>query len=1047
MAYVIEAKNPFNPWEAEKNVHQGGVTLRAWLQMQHPGFVEFPIPTICIVNGEAKMRSEWDQYVIQPNDVVGFVAVPGDPFTIIAIIVAVAVIALSVAIALTTDVPKTPGELPASDPVFSNRGQQNQIRLGEPIEVCYGRNRIYPSLASRPFYKYSGNDQFQYSLFCLGQGQFDIEQILIGDTDIGSFQEVEYEVIPPGDVVTLFPTNVITSIEAGGQTLFAPNEPEYVAPGYVGPFAANPPGTVTEKIEVDIIYPKGIYLVNSKGNLTALTIQIQVDARKIDDAGAPLGSFFALTLPYPLSITAATTTPQRRTYSSTVPGGRYEVRVRRIDTKDLGSRSGHDAIWEGMRAFIDTAQDFGNVTLIAVKIRATNNLNDQTATRFNSIATRMLPIRTTAGVFGAPVATRSLVWAYVDSFRAQYGGRVPDAFFAWDELEAYDAEFTSRGEHFDWIFRDPITVWEAAKSIARVGRAAPLVKGSLVTMRRDEPLEIPVAMFSPENIVKGSFAREIKLWDVDEYDSVAMEYTEVSTGYKQEIVLCTLPGGTTDKPEDIRLIGCQSRQVAYQEGLFYLASKRYLRENIKFDTGLEGHIPSFGDLIIVSYDVAKWGQSGYVVNAQQAADGTTVLWLSEPLDFSGNTGSHVIQLRGRKGEANGPYNVLQMDDAQQIMLQLAPGMDFQLSGNTEPMLFLFGTSGNIAKLCKVVNIEPQGGEGVRITAVNYVASIHSYDGITAPALNQPALAPQAPDIPEIDQLYLTQIDDILHIIQIAWTPAFGALEYVVQTSEDGANWQERAVTAQTSLQVQVRPGTLYARVAARGNALGPWIQDLITISLINVEINDPWSNDLSFGVQWWQVLNATGYEVKVYHNEIGFPLPLRTETLASTERSYAYTYAKAVVDGVQVRKYKITVDPIYEEGVSGSPAEIEFNDSIPPAPTWSGYVFNFTDPGVARHYIGTFFVAHHDDLHRVKIWLELATNTGFNPATTTPYIDDDKAPNIGWSFWGSSTDFDFVIPLTAGAHPAYIIRIALFDVWGTELTTNITSELPIAAFP
>jgi hypothetical protein len=205
MAYIIEAKNPFDPFDTENHVHNGGITLRAWLEMRHPGFVEFPIPTICVVNGQAKLRPEWSQYVIKPNDVVGFCAIPGDPFTIIAIVVAVVVIALSVAVALMMEQPKTPGELPASDPVFSNRGQQNAIRLGEPIEVCYGRNRIYPSLASRPFYKYDSNDQFQYSLFCLGQGQFDISQILIGDTDIASFQEVEYEIIPPGDSVTLFP--------------------------------------------------------------------------------------------------------------------------------------------------------------------------------------------------------------------------------------------------------------------------------------------------------------------------------------------------------------------------------------------------------------------------------------------------------------------------------------------------------------------------------------------------------------------------------------------------------------------------------------------------------------------------------------------------------------------------------------------------------------------------------------------------------------------------------------------------------------------------
>ena len=70
----------------------------------------------------------------------------------------------------------------------------------------------------------------------------------------------------------------------------------------------------------------------------------------VTGAGAPLGAYFPLTLPYPISITAATTTPQRRTYSSTVPSGRYEVRVRRTSNKDLGTRSGHDAVGQAALA-------------------------------------------------------------------------------------------------------------------------------------------------------------------------------------------------------------------------------------------------------------------------------------------------------------------------------------------------------------------------------------------------------------------------------------------------------------------------------------------------------------------------------------------------------------------------------------------------------------------------------------------------------------------------------------------------------------------------
>lgn len=1047
MAYVIEVPNPFEPTRGLKRheVFNYGLSIRGWLLLQHPGFVEFDLPTLCLYNGKPLKRDQWDLVKFEnANDVVTFVALPQGPFLLVAILI-VAVVALSIAITATIGVPKTPGELPASDPVFSNRGQQNTIRLGEPIEVCYGRNRIYPSLASRPFYKYSGNDQFQYSLYCFGQGQFDFDVLQFGDTDINDFQEAEYEIIPPGSSVTLFPTNVITSIEAGGQTLFAPNEEEYVAPGWVGPFITNPPLTTTTKIEIDIIYPKGLYVVSSKGNVNSLTVQIVAEAREIDDTGTPIGSFFALTLPSPITLTAATTTPQRRTYSGTVPAGRYEVRVRRIDTKDLSPRAGHEALWEGLRSFVDTEQDFGDVTLVAVKIRATNNLNDRTQSRFNGIATRMLPVLDPTSMVWSTVPTRGIVWALIDVFRANYGGRVTDTFLDLDTFLMYDPEYEARNQHFDWIFRDPITVWEAARTIARVGRATPLIRGSMITMRREESQEIPVAMFSPENILPRTYQQQIKFWDTDEFDSISIEYTEPATDYKQEIVLCTLPGGTTDHPQDVRLVGCQDRTHAYREGLFMLASLRYLRENITFDTGLEGLIISFGDLIMVSYDAAEYTQTGYIVNAEQTTSGTAILWLSEPLDWTNDTGEHVMMLRGRKGEAQGPYSVTRLEDDQQCILELSTNFDFLLDGLTEPMLFIFGTLGRVAKLVKVVGLEPQGGETVRVTSVNDAPIIHSFDSLTPSALNTPALAPQAPDLPEIDQLYITQIDDVLHIVQIAWTPAFGAQEYIVQTSEDGSNWQERALTVQTSLQIQVRPGDLWVRVAAINNGQGPWIQDTFSVGIISgFEIFDPWNNDLSFGVRWWDVLNASGFQVNVYHNELGFPTPIREQTFSSSIREFAYTYAMAQTDGYVGRFYKITVDPIFDGVPTGTPAEAEFEDDPPTAPTVNSVVFNFTDPGVARHYIVDFDVPHHDDLIRLRVWLEPVS--GFDPAVTTPYIDEYMSA-IGWTFF--PPDFGIAIELdSANSHPAYYLRVAVNDVWGeTELTTNISGQTTIPAFP
>ncbi len=375
MAYLIETPNPFEPFlNVKKYEHPGGISIWRWLEIIHPGFEEFPQPTICMVNGQAVMRKDWG-YIIKPNDIISFISFPG--YITLIIILVVAIVAMSIVTALQkNNAPVTPGELPASAPVFSTGGQNNEVRLGEPIEVCYGRNRIYPSLAARPFFNYIDNDQFQQAVYCIGQGEYEIEAVQIGDTLIDSYQEVEWEIVTPGNNVTLFPTNVINSVEAGGHTLFAPNDPLYVAPGWQGPFPTNPPASLASRIEVDLIYPKGVYYLDSNGSIVDVSVVVIIEYRLIDDLGAPLGSFIPLFSPTPDVFTAHTTTPQRRTLGQDVTPGRYEVRMRRTDTAIISYQASSDVIWEGMRAWIDKEPTWGNLTLLAVQIRATNNLNN-----------------------------------------------------------------------------------------------------------------------------------------------------------------------------------------------------------------------------------------------------------------------------------------------------------------------------------------------------------------------------------------------------------------------------------------------------------------------------------------------------------------------------------------------------------------------------------------------------------------------------------------------------------------------------------------------
>lgn len=625
MATFLYFSNPFAPTEqVEKFAHEGGISILDWLEMTGRArvfsdgkevtgpdgelrtiFAEFDRPTICVVNGEQRPQAFWRFYVVQPGDTVSFSVIPGWEGVIIALVVAIVV---AVATVLLMPVPEQPAGTPDADPVFTLSGQRNQARLSQPIEVVYGRCRVWPSYAARPYNVYSGNEQYQFNLFCIGQGFYEVHSILIEDTPIQNFQEATFEIIPPGAAMTLFPDNVDTSIEVSNIQLFGPNEEEY--DGWTGPFVANAPGTTTNRLEVDLTFPGGLFW-NHEGALLNSSATVEFEYQSVDDFGNPIGGWASLGT---WTFTDNSNTPLRFTQGLEVAPGRYQVRGRRTSNRSTQSSVTNDVYFEAMRAFMPSTKVYGDVTLLAVKMRATNSLNNNSRVRVNGFVTRQLPIWDSGSqTWSDPISTRSPVWAFCDVFRNRvYGGRLPDEFLDLDGLLELDAHFTVTNKRFDWTFDQRATVWEAAKTIARVGRCVPMLFGSRVGMVRDRLKTVPVAVFGPDNTVKGSFKWDIELSGIEPVDHVVMTYTDPDT-WKDATVECGLPGMSRDNPETIKFAGCTNLQHAYREGMYIMSGKRYWRETVSFRTGLEGMLPNYGDLIAVLHDVPRWGQWGAVV--------------------------------------------------------------------------------------------------------------------------------------------------------------------------------------------------------------------------------------------------------------------------------------------------------------------------------------------------------------------------------------------------------------------------------------------------
>ncbi|MEW6314123.1 MAG: phage tail protein [Pseudomonadota bacterium] len=857
-AAVVHVTDPFNPHN-HRRVHE--VRRRRRLRALAP---RTRSPFICLVNGAPALRATWNRRV-RDGDVVAFVALPqdggggggSDPLRIVLMLAVIyfapyaanalaggtylgmgvtgfqaASIALKIGGMMLVNAlvppptPSAPGQaataaLAAPSPTYNLQAQGNTARIGSPIPVVYGRHLVYPDFGAQPYTEYAGNEQYLYQLLVVGQGEYTIEQIRIEDTIIqngvvqdgaihpatGSFQEIDYQVVAPGGSVTLFPANVGSSAEVSGQ--------EAVYNTALGPFTANAAGTFANYLAVDVVCPRGLYFANTDGSLVQKTITFQVEARQIDDNGAPLGGWNTLANE---TLAAATTTPQRYSFKYYVTQGRYEVRLTRTSAKDTSTRAGNDLNWFGLRAYFPGTQQYGNITVLAMRLRATNQLTVQSSRKINCIVTRKLPVWNGTS-WSAPQETRSIAWALADICRANYGLGLADARIGLAELLALDAVWAARGDYFDGVVDNATVAWDALTQAARAGRAAPYRQGGIVHFVRDAAQTLPVAMFTMRNIVRGSFKLEYLTPSEETADAVDVSYFDRAV-WQPRTVRAALAGSAEQVVAKVQLTGVTERDQAWREGMYMAAANRYRRRLVTFSTEMEGFIPSRGDLIAVQHDMPKWGQGGEIT-AWDA--GTLTATTSEPLDFSAG-GNHYLVFRKRDGGVDGPYLVTAGAQANQCQLAAAPAIVPDVGGDRERTHYAFGPSSALYIRARMMSARPRGPHTAEISAVVESDYVHTADTGAAPGASAWQL-PTRITVPVIADLTARSDPDTPDKMFLAWRPAPSADHYLVEASDSGQGWTRMGETRTANYAARAPYGArTVLRVCAVGATRGPWVE-------------------------------------------------------------------------------------------------------------------------------------------------------------------------------------------------------------------------------
>lgn len=829
----------------------------------------FRLPTIAVMAGEPVLRGAWAVRVVRPGEVLAFIAVPrgdmggeGNGKQIIGL---VAALALSIAApmiggwvagaffggsALAASVvsaaliaggslllnalmpPPTDGPAAEAGTVYSVVAASNQATPLDVIPCLYGELRYAPRYAARPYSEFAGNDQYLYQLFCLTVGKAEVSRIDIGETEAwnsttgysSSFSDLTFEIIQPGQSITLFPANVVTSGEVASQPVPDPADK-------LGPFVVNAAGTTVDRLAVDFAFPGGLWTADGRAVATN-SIALRAQYQEIDNDGDPVGAWVDL---FAETISAAARTPQRMTRAAAVPAARYQVQFLADEAFDPNDGEAvNQVVWTGLRGYLTGFVTPPDCTLLAMKVRANEQLSQISSSQIKVTAQRHLLVWN--GSDWVLQATRSIAWAAADILaNYDYSLGLTPAQYDLVGLAGLAATWAGRGDTFNGLFDRSWTAAEALRAVLRAGRAQPVRIAGKIGFVRLQPRSIKRATFTPRNVVRGSFQHKLVLFDEEKPDSVIGSYLDATTWQPRE-VRASLALVGSDAPQKVDWFGITDHDQCWRESVTEAAVNAYQREFVSFTADWEGKLLVRGDPILVQHPFVQG-----VETAGLAARSGDALTMDRDLEAAIAGDAYVI-VRGRDGREWGPClvdgivgRVLTLDAVDRAAVSAGMGnlADILPSGRSERAHLLICDGEMRPFNGLVVSAVPSASGKVDILSVIDAPEVYLADGtetMPSPYL-PPVLPPAIPTRPLLIGLFAELRAGVAQLeLEAMWQPSSGASNgYVAEVSYDAdaisdaeKAWTPVYAGMANRFTVAVLPQPLVLRVAAMGIVQGPW---------------------------------------------------------------------------------------------------------------------------------------------------------------------------------------------------------------------------------
>lgn len=376
----------------------------------------------------------------------------------------------------------------------------------------------------------------------------------------------------------------------------------------------------------------------------------------------------------------------------------------------------------------------------------------------------------------------------------------------------------------DMVVQSQVEAFQLVRDVCSAFRGMTFYNGESLSIIVDKPRD-PVYLFTADNVVDGVFVRTFPS-EKTMYTSCNVMFDDEENQYEQDVE----PVFNADaamrfghNPTSITAIGCTRRTEANRRGRWILQTN-LSATTVSFSTGLEGMIPSCGDVIYVADP--HWQSAFNLVLSGRIME---------------VTGTQVF-LAFRCDAKAGDTLILNTDDGKPVRrtiasvsadgktLTLNVGFNFDVAPDS---VFLIESDQLAAEQYVVTRIEKGSDDDeftFAITATQY--DPNKYDaidnGVITDGRPTSVVDPDSMGAPkDLTIISFSRIVQGMSVetMVIGWSAVQYAKLYEVQWRKDGGNWNNVPRTATTQVDIEgIYAGEYQARVRciSGGNVASPW---------------------------------------------------------------------------------------------------------------------------------------------------------------------------------------------------------------------------------